>query len=77
MDETVRLPNYCNKIYGGIKPSFAVESSALLLNIWEVPSSNLGQQTGFPECSLLWFSSVTPGKFQDNTSNQNRFCPHQ
>jgi len=31
----------------------------------EVPVSNLGHSTGHPDYSILWSSSVPPGKFQD------------
>jgi hypothetical protein len=37
---------------------FVVEWLTLLLRIWEVPGSNLGQETGYPEqeFALVFFS---------------------
>jgi hypothetical protein len=38
-----------------------------LLRIREVRGSNLDTQSGYPDQSFLWFSSVLPGKWQDST----------
>lgn len=35
----------------------------------EGPSSNLGLETGYPDWGFSWIYVVTPGKFQDITSN--------
>jgi hypothetical protein len=72
----IRLRQYFDKSYSSIKSNFAVEWSALLLSICEVPNSNLRPQTCYPDCSLLWFSSYTPSECRDSTSSQNRFLPH-
>jgi hypothetical protein len=62
-----------------------VEWLTLLLPIWEVPDSNLGQETGYPASCHSWFSSVLIGKFQDSTlklchdrflSNPSQFTMH-
>jgi hypothetical protein len=46
-----------------------VEWLALPLRIREVPGSNLGPETGCPDWGFSRFSSVTPGKCRDSTSN--------
>jgi hypothetical protein len=33
----------------------------ILLRISDIPDSNLGQETGYPDCAS-WFSSIPPGK---------------
>jgi hypothetical protein len=40
---------------------------ALLLHIWEVPGSNLGWKTSYPE--VIHDFPVPPGKYWDNTLN--------
>jgi hypothetical protein len=37
----------------------------LLLRISKVPSSNLGQETGYSVWGYSWFSLVPPGKYRD------------
>jgi hypothetical protein len=37
--------------------------------IREVPGSNLGPETGYPDCVFSWFSSNPPGKYLDITIN--------
>jgi hypothetical protein len=32
-------------------------------SIWEVLSSDLSSNTGYPECGFSWFSSIPPSKF--------------
>jgi hypothetical protein len=45
-----------------LKPNVVVKWLTLVLRIREVPGSNLGQQTGYPDWSFSWFPSVSPGK---------------
>jgi hypothetical protein len=33
---------------------------------------NLGQDTGYPDCGVSWFSSAPPGKFRDSNSPRSR-----
>ena len=47
----------------------ALELITLSLSIGEVPSSNLGSWTGYPDCATSWISSVLPGKPRYCTSN--------
>jgi hypothetical protein len=46
-----------------------IEWLTLLLSIREIPGSNIGQDTGYLDQGLLWFSSVPPVKRQDRTLN--------
>jgi len=41
----------------------------------EVPVSNTGHDTGYPDRELSWFFSVTPGKFLDSTLTRPRPFP--
>jgi hypothetical protein len=41
--------------------NFVVEWLALLLRIREVPASNLGSETGYPDYGFSLFSSVPQG----------------
>jgi hypothetical protein len=50
-------------------PDVMVEWLALLLRIREVPGSNLGPETDYPDWGFSWFSSVFPGKCRDSTLN--------
>jgi hypothetical protein len=43
-------------------PNFAVELLALILDIWEVPGSNLGPETGYPDFSHNSFLTATSVK---------------
>jgi hypothetical protein len=49
-------------------PNVVVEYFPLLLRIREVPDSNLGPETGYPD-SFLRVSSVPQGKFRGSTLN--------
>jgi hypothetical protein len=44
-----------------------VEWLTLLLHLQEVPGSNLGLETSYPDWGFSWISSVPPGKCQDST----------
>jgi hypothetical protein len=50
-------------------PNIMVEQLTLLLHIQEVLGSNHGPETDYPDRFFLWFSSVPPGKCQDNVFN--------
>jgi hypothetical protein len=52
-----------------IGPNVVVEWLVLLLCIREVPGSNLGPETGYPDWDFSWFFSVPPEKFRDSTLN--------
>jgi hypothetical protein len=45
-----------NSLIFTVVPSVAVEWLALLLCIWEVPGSNLGPETGYPQAFLVFLS---------------------
>jgi hypothetical protein len=47
-------------------PNFMVEWLTFLLRIWDFPSSNLCQETGYPDPCFSWFLSVPPGKSRDS-----------
>jgi hypothetical protein len=49
-------------------PNVVVKWLTLLLRNREVPSLNLGQETGYPDCSS-WISSVPLGKCRGRTLN--------
>jgi hypothetical protein len=53
----------------GIMPSKLVTAEMLLVYIQNVLGSNLSQDTEYPDCGILMYSSVPPDKYQDNTSN--------
>jgi hypothetical protein len=59
-------------------PNIAVEWLTHLFRIREVPGSNLGPDTGYPDWGFSWFSSVLPGICWDNTLklDHDRFLPH-
>jgi hypothetical protein len=44
----------------------------------EVPGSNIGPETGYPDWGSLWFSWVPPGECWDSTLklDHNRFLPN-
>jgi hypothetical protein len=44
-----------------------VEWLTLLLRIREVPGSNLGQETAYPDWGISWFSAVPPGECWSST----------
>jgi hypothetical protein len=46
-----------------------IEWLTLLLCIQEIPGSNLGLESGYPDCGFSWLSSVPPGECQDSTLN--------
>jgi hypothetical protein len=52
------------------EPSVADEWLALLIYIWEVPGSNIGQGSEYPDSSVKYFSSFPPGKCRDSTLTQ-------
>lgn len=58
---------------------FAVQWLAFLFHIQEVPCSNIGSETGSPDCCPQWLSSPTPYcKFRGNylKLGHNQFVPH-
>jgi hypothetical protein len=46
-----------------------VDRLTLLLRIREVPGSNLGPETGYPESGRSWFSSIPPDECRGNSKN--------
>jgi hypothetical protein len=46
-----------------------VEWLAFLLRIREMPASNLGLDSGYPDEDFSWFYSDSPGECQDGTLN--------
>jgi hypothetical protein len=58
--------------------NIVVEWLTLLLCIQEVLGSNLGPETGYPDCGFSWFSSVLTGKLWDSTLKlgHDPFLPH-
>jgi hypothetical protein len=61
-----------------LPPNVVVEWLALLLRIREVPRSNLGPETGYPNWGFSWFSSVPPGECRDRSLklSHDRFLPN-
>jgi hypothetical protein len=58
-------------------PNVVVEWLTLLLCTREVPGSNLGSDTGFPDWVFLWFYTVPPRRLRDSAgTGQDRFLPH-
>jgi hypothetical protein len=68
------VPGHCAKTL----PNVVVEWLTPLLRIREVPGSNPGTETGYPDEGFSWLSSVPPGKFQDSNFKlvHDRFLPH-
>jgi hypothetical protein len=56
-------------IFVSTSPTIAVEDAALFLRIREIPDSDLGLETGYPDWGFTWFSSVPPRKSWVITSN--------
>jgi hypothetical protein len=50
---------------------------ALLLRNREVPASNLGPVTGYPDKEFSWFSSVLLGKFREIILNNTTTASFQ
>jgi hypothetical protein len=59
-----------------LKPNVLVEWLTLLLQIREVPRSNLCPDMSYPDWRFSWVSSVPPGKCRDSKLGHDRFLPH-
>jgi hypothetical protein len=60
------------------EPNFVMECLTFLFRILEVPGSNLGTDTGYPDWGFSWCPSVSRGEFCDSTSklDRDRFLPN-